>query len=312
VRYSYILEGAEKDWSPVTKNTFARFSNLGPGTYTFKVKSRNNEGKWNANPASFTFTVLTPWWKTWWFRIFLIASVVSGVYFAVRLRIQRIQWNENNKVRLANNELKALRAQMNPHFIFNALNSIQHFIMNSDESGASKYLNKFAKLIRSILNNTEKTSVSLKDEVESLRLYIELEMLRFENKFDFDIDVDTNTDLDFYEVPTLLIQPYVENAIIHGLVPKKEKGHLQINIRIENNFIICEILDNGIGRKNSSEIKANSIKKGHKSLGMKITRDRLELLNSVRNSSLSVNITDQIGSKGEAEGTKVEIFIPIV
>jgi ligand-binding sensor domain-containing protein len=312
VRYSFMLEGSETGWSPETKNTFARFSNLGPGTYTFKVKSRNNEGKWNISPAAFTFTVLTPWWKTWWFRIFLITGVVSGVYLAVRFRVRQIEVNEHNKVRLANNELKALRAQMNPHFIFNALNSIQHFIMSSDEQGASKYLNKFAKLIRSILNNTEKTSVSLKDEVESLRLYIELEMLRFESKFDYDIRVDSNTDLDFYEVPTLLIQPYVENAIIHGLVPKKEKGKLDIEMKIENNFILCTINDNGIGRERSSESKANSVKRGHKSLGMKITRDRLELLNSVHNSSLSVNITDLYGDNGEAAGTKVEIFIPIV
>jgi ligand-binding sensor domain-containing protein len=312
VRYSYMLEGADKDWSPETKNTVARFSNLSPGTYTFKVKSRNNEGKWNTVPVSFTFTVLAPWWKTWWFRIAFIMVIVSSVYFGVRFRVRQVEYNERNKVLLANNELKALRAQMNPHFIFNALNSIQHFIMTSDEQGASKYLNKFAKLIRSILNNTEKSSVSLKDEVESLRLYIELEMLRFENKFDYEINVNADVDLDFYEVPTLLIQPYVENAIIHGLVPKSRDGHLRINISIENNFIVCVITDNGIGRQRSAELKANSVKKGHRSLGMKITRDRLELLNSVHNSSLSVNIIDLYDEKNEPVGTKVEIFIPVV
>jgi sensor histidine kinase YesM len=184
--------------------------------------------------------------------------------------------------------------------------------MTSDEQGASKYLNKFARLIRSILNNTEKTSVSLKDEVELLRLYIELEMLRFENKFDYEINVNSDVDLDFYEVPTLLIQPYVENAIIHGLVPKSSGGHLLINISIENNFIVCVITDNGIGRQRSAERKANSVQKGHRSLGMKITRDRLELLNSVHNSSLSVNITDLYDEKNESAGTRVEIFIPVV
>ncbi|MEW6469727.1 MAG: two-component regulator propeller domain-containing protein [Bacteroidota bacterium] len=313
VRYSYMLEGGEeKGWSPETKSSFARFSNLPEGKYTFKVKSRNNEGIWNETPATFSFIIGTPWWKTWWFRTAFVVFLAGTVFLAVRLRIRQVEYNERNKVRLANNELKALRSQMNPHFIFNALNSIQHFIMSSDEQGASKYLNKFAKLIRSILNNTEKSSVTLKEEIESLKLYLELEVLRFENKFDYGIHVDPSIDLDFYEVPTLLIQPYVENAIIHGLVPKKDKGKLDIAISLEDNFIVCVIQDNGIGRKRSMEMKEKSMKRGHKSFGMKITRDRLELLNSVRNSSLSVNITDLENENGEPLGTKVEIFIPIV
>ena len=312
VKYSYMLDGFDKEWSPETKTTFARFPNLPSGKYTFKVKSRNNEGLWNQQAAVFSFTIALPWWRTWWFMIAFVSGVALMIFGVVRFRIRQVEVSERNKVRLANNELKALRSQMNPHFIFNALNSIQHFIMNSDEHGASKYLNKFAKLIRSILNNTEKSTVSLKEEADSLKLYLELEVLRFENKFDYTINIDSKIDLDFYEVPTLLIQPYVENALIHGLVPKKEKGHLDINISMDEKYIICVIEDDGIGRPKSMENKEKSMKKGHKSFGMKITRDRLELLNSVHNSSLSVSITDKEDENKNPTGTKVEIFIPIV
>lgn len=312
VKYSYMLEEFDNKWSPETKNGIARYPNLPPGNYTFMVKSCNNEGKWNEKAATFSFTIATPWWKTWTFATVFVLFLAGLVLLGVRIRIRQVEVNERNKVRLANNELKALRSQMNPHFIFNALNSIQHFIMNSDESGASKYLNKFAKLIRSILNNTEKSTVTLQEEVDSLKLYLELEVLRFENKFDYEIKVDAGTDLAFYEVPTLLIQPYVENAIIHGLIPKKTKGRLDINIKVEEKFIVCTIDDDGIGRKRSMEMKEKSMKKGHQSFGMKITRDRLELLNSVHNSSLSVNITDKEDEYKNPLGTHVEIFIPIV
>jgi ligand-binding sensor domain-containing protein len=309
VRYSYMLEGYDKNWSPETHNNIAGYSNLEPGTYTFKVKSCNNENRWNLNPATFTFTIKTPWWQAWWFRITIFVLMFALVYTGFRWRITQIQKNENNKVMLAANELKALRAQMNPHFIFNALNSIQHFVVNRDENGAAKYLNKFAKLIRSILNNSEKTTVSIKEEIDSLKLYLDLELLRFENKFTYHINYDENADLEFYEIPTMLIQPYVENAILHGMVPAEYVCKLSIDISRKEDYLVCLITDDGIGRKKSAELKAHSSKK-HKSLAMRITRDRLELLNSVHNSNLSVNISD-LKPEAENTGTKVEIYIPI-
>ncbi len=311
VQYQYKLSGFESEWSPVTSITTANFPNLPSGTYTFMVKSSNGYGVWNKEPVSFTFTILTPWYKTWWFRVALVAATLLSVFFVLRLRVAQVRTREQNRTRLAAMELKALRAQMNPHFIFNALNSIQHFIMRSDEGGAAKYLNKFARLIRTILNNSERSQVSLEEEVESLKLYLELEVLRFENKFTYEINISPELNLDFHEIPTMLIQPYVENAILHGLVPGKIKGHLTIELKSDENHIICVITDDGIGRSASRIMKERSMKQQHLSFGMKITHDRLELLNSVQKSNLSVNIADLENVYGESKGTQVEIFIPI-
>jgi len=329
VKYKFKLEGFDKTWSPETKETFARYSNLPAGKYIFKVVSCNNEGLWNKEPATFSFSVHPPFWKTWWFWLSVAVAVVIILFTAIRYRIETIKRIEAEKlsreVQLANNELKALRAQMDPHFIFNSLSSIQSFIMSKDEESALRYLNKFAKLMRMILSNSEKSSVTIREEIDSLKLYLELESLRWENKFEYVIDIDSKVETDFQEIPSMLIQPYVENAIIHGVIPKEgENGKIEINIAQTETHIICTITDNGIGRKKSFEIKSKSVHSPHESMGMKITSERLEVLNKIHprlssakkkdgglDSNLSVNIIDMEDEKGDALGTKVEIFIPI-
>jgi sensor histidine kinase YesM len=240
-----------------------------------------------------------------------LGSVLSlTVILRVRAIKKKQQLEFERKVEISRIELKALRSQMNPHFIFNSLNSIQHYIFNSKTDEAIKYLSKFAKLVRIILNNSNKPTVTVGEDIDALKLYLELEQMRFEEKFDYEVIVDPSVDLDYDIMPPLLTQPYVENAILHGLNPKPEKGMLTITLTSENNFLICTIVDNGIGRKKSSEIKHTMPGTKHKSLGMKITEDRLRILNEVNNSKLSVNIIDLM--QGDvALGTKVELFIPI-
>jgi ligand-binding sensor domain-containing protein len=312
VRYKFILEGFDPDWSPETGKNEASYANLPPGKYSFKVISSNHLGEWNTHPKTFSFTILTPWWKTVWFRIFLALFIVLAVVAGIRIRIKQVELREKNKTLLASLELKALRAQMNPHFIFNALNSIQSFIITSNEEGATTYLNKFARLIRSILNTSEKSRVSLEEELEALKLYIELEALRFEGRFDYEIKVAEALNLDFYEIPTLLLQPYVENAILHGLVPLQgKKGKLEIQIDLHGDLLICCIRDNGIGRKASLEMRRKYMKPGYRSFGMSITKDRLELLNLSHKARMSVTVTDLEDDFGEPQGTQVDIYIPI-
>jgi sensor histidine kinase YesM len=200
---------------------------------------------------------------------------------------------------------------MNPHFVFNSLNAIQHYIFNTKSDEAIKYLNKFARLIRIILNNSEKQTVTVGEDLEALKLYLELEQMRFEDKFDYDITVDESVDPDYDIMPPLLMQPYVENAILHGLNPKPEKGLLTIRLHSENNFLICTITDNGIGRESAAEIRRTMPYKKHKSLGMKITEDRLRILNEINNSRLSVTVTDMRDEHGNASGTRVQLFVPI-
>lgn len=315
VQYRYKLEGFEDEYSPPTHDRIARYSNIPSGTYTFTVISSNNEGLWNNDPATFSFTIATPYWKKSWFWLLISASAVALLLLTIFSRIRQIKARERResevRVALAGNELKALRAQMNPHFMFNSLNSIQHFILTNKAADAGKYLNKFARLMRMILNNSDKSQITVREEVEYLQLYVELEAMRFDNKFDWKFDIAGDIDTDYIEIPAMLLQPYVENAILHGLTPLKTPGHLEIIMRMQGNTLMCRIRDNGIGREAAREMRQLSGRKDHRSLGMKITSDRLELINNLHGSQLSMTITDLKNADGSPTGTQVDIFIPV-
>jgi ligand-binding sensor domain-containing protein len=316
VLYSYKLENYDKDWSPYTDINNIKYDNLSPGKYTFKVKSCNNEGIWNIEPATFSFTIKTPFYKTWWFMVICIVSISAIVIIIFRIRVRQIRIKQQaefeQQVEISKAELKALRAQMNPHFVFNSLNSIQHYILNSKGDEAVKYLNKFAKLIRIILSNSEKPTVTINEDIEALRLYLELERMRFENKFEYSIKIDESIDGDYDEIPPMLIQPYLENAILHGINPKDGNGKIEITMKIVNQFIKISIADDGIGREKSKAIQSLQPAARHKSLGMKITKDRVRILNNIHQSNLNVNIIDLYNDKMEAIGTQVDLFIPYV
>ena len=240
-------------------------------------------------------------------------AVVVFTIFRVRLnQLKREQEKESKmQIEIAKNELKALRAQMNPHFLFNSLNSIQHYIVSNKEDEAVFYLNHFARLMRIILANSEKTAITLNEEINGLKIYIELEQMRFSHLFEFNIQVAENIDVDYEQIPSMLLQPYVENAILHGLVPKEGGGLLQINFFIKDDFLHVIIEDNGIGRKKSAEIKSRSTK-NHSSMGMKITKDRLKLLSNIEQIPYTVSFTDLGDEQNHASGTRVEIIWPIL
>lgn len=315
VRYRYKLTGWETEFSPPTAERVARYSNLPPGNYTFNVISCNNEGLWTREPAKYSFVILTPVWKRPWFWLLLTGVSIFILSAAILYRIRQIKQKERketeSQVALARNELKALRAQMNPHFVFNSLNSIQHFILTNKSADAGKYLNKFARLMRVILNNSEKSLITIREELEYLQLYLDLEEMRFEGKFKTHIDISDDIDIDYFEIPAMLLQPYVENAILHGLTPKEDEGKLEIRMRLKANTLICSVIDNGIGREKAREMRQLSKRKDYKSLGMKITHDRLELINRLNGSHLSLTITDLYKEDGSAAGTRVDIFIPV-
>src|SRR5690606_10396345 len=208
-------------------------------------------------------------------------------------------------------EMQALRAQMNPHFIFNCLNSINRYIVKSDQTTASFYLTRFAKLIRLILDNSNSKNVVLSNELEALKLYIEMEALRFDKKFTYNIHVEKNLGVDCVEVPPLIIQPYVENAIWHGLLHKETDGHLDIRVSMtEDSMIQCIIEDNGIGRAKAMELKSKTAT-SRKSLGMQLTENRLSLLNKHARLNASVEIIDLVDAEGEGCGTRVVLKIPV-
>jgi len=217
---------------------------------------------------------------------------------------------EFNK-KVAELQMTSLRLQMNPHFIFNSLNSIQHFIYNNNKEEAAGYLAKFSSLIRQILEHANENTIVPADDLKMLQLYLELEMLRFDHKFEYELDIDPDIDIHNIEIPSMLIQPFVENAILHGLVPKENgKGKIIIRLRKNKNSIECIIEDNGIGRDKSVEVNAKSIR-NKKSLGIKVSRERLAMLNTDEENEGSVAITDLKDLKGNPLGTRVEIRIPI-
>lgn len=261
-------------------------------------------------------------------KYYLIGAIIIGVlillaslFFTGRLRATKkaelitVELREIQK-RLAiekqyrDSELKALKSQMNPHFIFNALNSIQEYIMFNKKELASDYLGKFADLIRTYLQHSDTGLISIQEEIDSLKMYLDLECLRFEDSLEYIFNISEKINKDGLHIPTMLIQPYIENAIKHGLLHKKEGRKLNISfLATENNNIQCVIEDNGVGREKAKEIKAkrNVL---HKSFATKATQSRLELLNYRKDNKIGVKTIDLFNENQQAIGTKVILNIP--
>lgn len=213
--------------------------------------------------------------------------------------------------KLADTEMTALRAQMNPHFIFNCLNSIKLYTLDNDADRASDYLTKFSRLIRLVLENSRSEMVPLQNELEALQLYIELEAMRFKQKVQFAIQVSPNIDQRYVCIPPLLLQPYVENAIWHGLMHKAEGGTVTVEVgQPQDNLLHIEITDDGVGRQRAGELKSKSAGK-HKSFGMQVTADRIRMINQLYNIHTQTRIVDLVDSFGDACGTRVVLEIPL-
>ncbi|HEY1022513.1 MAG TPA: histidine kinase, partial [Flavisolibacter sp.] len=208
-------------------------------------------------------------------------------------------------------EMQALRAQMNPHFIFNSLNAINHFILQNDKQQATYYLTRFSRLVRLILQNSQAEFISLEKELEALQHYLELEALRFNHQFDFRTQIQNDIAISSIKVPPLIIQPFVENAIWHGLLQKTEKGFLQVTISQHEDWLIITITDNGIGRKKATALKNRSAIE-HNSMGMEITTKRIAKLQTTHATAPPVHINDLVEPDGTPAGTEVTIKMPVM
>ncbi|MEO7311464.1 MAG: histidine kinase [Chitinophagaceae bacterium] len=243
-------------------------------------------------------------------KIYGLAGIVAVVLllgFAFRFRLKA-----NYRKRIAEIEMRALRAQMNPHFIFNCLASINRYIVKSDTRTASGYLTKFSKLIRMILDNSSNEYVSVDTEIQTLKLYLDMELLRFDNSFEYDIQQTDLRRTDNTGIPTMIIQPYIENAIWHGLLQKGEKGKLWVRFfQLSDDNLQVEIEDNGIGRKMAAELGSKDALKT-KSYGMQISKDRIRLINTQHDILSSVTVTDLVDTDGAGTGTKIVLRLPLV
>lgn len=316
VRYKFMLVGFDQDWSPPTDATFATYSNLPSGKYTFKVIACNKNNVWNTVPATFSFEITPPFWLTWWFFVACFAFTAGIIWLLYRWRVSEIKRKHHTqqleyKSRLLVLEHQTLNASMNRHFVFNALNSIQYYINKEDKTSATKYLGSFAKLIRKNLDSSLSNFVPLSEEIERLKLYLELEHMRLENKFDYRIDIEGDIDTESIEIPPMMLQPYIENSIWHGILPMQKPGTIVITVKELGDEIMFSIEDNGIGIEASMEKKRQSGSR-HISRGMEITNGRINLLRTITNSELAVKGPyDVKNERNETTGTRVEIVLPI-
>jgi ligand-binding sensor domain-containing protein len=293
------------------KNNEIMLSGLEPGTHQLRISAKDDFSNEISDPTEIIFIVRPAFWQTWWFKISAFFLVIIIAAWIIRTRFQRLKKEElrirelNKKIAAA--EMNALRAQMNPHFIFNALNAVHRFIWEKKPNEASEYLTKFARLTRMVLENSREHWVSLAEDLKALEYYLQLEELNLEFGLTYNFKIDEKINTEQVLVPPLILQPFVENALKHGLKPKPERGKITITIETKGNELICTIDDDGVGRKSNS----NKIK-NHNSLGTQITSDRMDVINSLKEAQASFTYTDKTSEKGESLGTTVTLHLPLV
>ncbi|WP_225874828.1 ligand-binding sensor domain-containing protein [Pedobacter hiemivivus] len=304
ITYRYRLK-TEANWTE-TKSRRLEFPSLEPGDYTFEISAKSNNSNWST-PTRVNFSLKKHFWQTNLFLvgIFLLAGFA---FYKVAVVVTKIQKNKEQQQLLLKNKIlmleqRALQAMMNPHFVFNVMNSIQHYINTKDTNSANKILTGFAKLIRKNLEICTKSFISLDEELEYLELYLSLEKKRFGEKFKYHIHVNNIIDKEETLIPSMILQPYIENAIWHGLMPKEDGGKLDIRIDLKGEeHLVIEIIDDGVGIDNSLKSK-----KGHHiSKGMSLTRERINLLNQVEPNPIQIDI-----KQNGISGTFVSILIPL-
>jgi anti-sigma regulatory factor (Ser/Thr protein kinase) len=318
VMYAFKLDGYSIDWGELRysflsdKLNGVNFNDLKPGKYVFRLKVKRGNKDWLKQEISLPIIIESPFWQTWWFWLTVLGGVSVITYIIAGLRVKTVRKQEREKAKhekeLLEMEARALRAQMNPHFIFNCLNSIKSLIQQHEEKKSVSYLTTFSKLIRTLFNNADKKEISLHDEIETCKLYLQLEAMRFDAKFSYAVNVDENTDLKSIQVPALIIQPFIENAIWHGIVPRKSSGHISLNVVKKYSVIEIIIDDDGIGRESSQQNKSTS-GLAHQSKGVNLTQSRLELNNLLQQRQATLEVVDKKDENGIGTGTKVIISI---
>ena len=304
--YSYRLDGLDTSWSNPNSSNFVLFAKLLPGKYTFSVKCKTRNSNWS-EAAIFSFTLGHPFWETWWFRLLIIAMAASLIIVFFRNRVKKIQQKALINNQLVELEMTALKAQMNPHFIYNALNSIQALVMDGRKDESVYYIGTFSRLLRQVLENSERNVITLQKELQTLEHYISLDALRLNMQPVYSLDIDKDLQVDSEKIPPLILQPFVENALWHGLSKKEGEKKLNITIAVDKDWLVCTIQDNGIGRANATALKTeNSVQ--YQSRAIAITTKRLTDFNEDKNRS-PIIFEDLIAADGSAAGTKVVLYI---
>ncbi|MCA6362240.1 MAG: histidine kinase [Bacteroidetes bacterium] len=304
VRYRYRLKPSD-EWI-YTNSHELTFPFLSHGQYKFEVYAQNENGVWSDMPAVFSFTIHPPFWRTWWFIVLTGVSFILLTFLLVRFQINRIRRRNKLRVQVLEFRQQVLAAQMNPHFIFNALNTIQSNVLNSNQTEALQTISRFAKLMRSNFESVSSGWISLHEELESLALYLEIEKTRFHNRFDFEIVKDPDIDLQLIQVPPLLLQPIAENAVRHGIIGISHKGLITISLHKERAWLRIIIEDNGVGREASKHRREIN----HQSAGSGITAERLKTLCNLTSVPYYFETEDLTDEHKQPAGTRVYMNVP--
>lgn len=304
LNYFYRLKGTETDWTISNfQNNQVTFNSLAPGKYQFELKVENN-GKYSEIQSVY-FTIKAPFYQTWWFILLSIVTFLLIVFYSYKRQLAKQKRKSDQINELYASKLTAIQSQMNPHFIFNSLNSIQDLILKGDVEHSYSYITTFSNLVRKTLSHSEKDFIDFEEEVKHLELYLSLEKLRFKKDFNYTIEAD---DIDDISLPPLLIQPFIENSLVHGLLHKEGNKVLKIRFELAEE-LICTIEDNGIGREKAKEIKQRK-RSEHESFSGKAIERRFEIFSSIYNGNFSCSY-DDLYVDGVAAGTKVTLKIPI-
>jgi len=318
--YRYKLEGLDADWIEAGTANEVRYASLSPGHYVFRVMATDGQGMLRSRELSFPFTIRPPFWYRWWFIALCSGcAIAAGIYWQKqREKKIRRRAHEKNAIekQLAELEVKALRSQMNPHFIFNSLNSISMLVASHQNEKGLEYLSKFSRLLRIVLEESENNFVSLKDEIRMLDLYLQMERLRFGDSFYYTITVDDDLDEEDILLPAMLVHPLAENAVWHGLLHKEGARRLIIHFRRMNgNCLQCTVKDNGIGLAASDRMQTKTVAMssiGRTSKGLQLVRDRLALLENQYGVQTAFSLAEVHDENGLLSGTKAIIEIPVV
>lgn len=306
VPYRYRLEGIDSSWI-YTRTPSVRYPALPPGNYRFVVAAANVDGVWSAQAATMQVHIAAPYWATWRFRGAVALLVALLFWIGLRQRIKRIRQHHTATQKMNNLERQALQAQMNPHFTFNALNAVQSYITGNQPAQAQRFLSRFARLIRLVLESSRSSTILLSNEIRTLESYLELEQLRIQPTFEYLVEIAPDVEPELIEIPPMLIQPFVENALVHGIAGVKTGGQIVVRFSLKSNHVLCEVEDNGVGRRAA----ANSGTTQHKSMAMAITTERLSLLSQSMRQKLALRIIDLEDQTNQATGTRVELEIPL-
>lgn len=313
MQYTYRLNGLSNYWQQTSQSTL-NFISLPAGNYSLEIYATNKAGV-RSNVITIPFVIPRPFWKTDWFWGMMAVALVGLAWFITTLRIRSIKRKEAEKTKIRQQiselEQKAKRAQMNPHFIFNCISSIQSFIFSNQLEACNDYLARFARLIRQTLDNSDRTAIQLSEEVKYLDTYLSLEQMRFTGKFRYEIAVSPDIFPEFVYIPAMLLQPYVENSIRHGVRNRRDNlGLIRVRFFKEGNALICTVEDNGIGRAKAESLKSVSHIE-YQSRGMSLTDERIHAINQTYGEEINVSIADLADETGEASGTRIIIRFPL-